>query len=340
MRWREWLGVGERRWKKAPDEEVQPAKTLWDWLQLLVVPAILIGVTFAWSAAQTRNNNKRDDRRIAADRAAAETARQDATLQAYLDQMSGLMLNNKLLISEESDPVRQVARTITLTTLRRLDKKRKAEVVRFLYEAKLLRAGIPRVVLTDADLSHVDLVGADLERVNLSNADLGGAHLTGAVLPGAHFENADLRGAHLEDAYCEEANLQGAQLEGAHLEHPNLRFAHLPVAELGHAHLEHAELLFAYLWGADFRRADLSDADLEGADFENTRLGGANLRSANLVSVKNLDLGVFIDGLRPDQQKAFLNSQKKFLDSLSRQELAKFNLTPDKLAKFRREAKA
>jgi hypothetical protein len=34
---------------------VQPAKTLWDWLQLLIVPAILIGVTFAWSATQTRN---------------------------------------------------------------------------------------------------------------------------------------------------------------------------------------------------------------------------------------------------------------------------------------------
>ena len=59
MRWRQWLGVGERRWKKAPDEEVQPAKTLWDWLQLLIVPAILIGVTFAWSATQTKSNKKR-----------------------------------------------------------------------------------------------------------------------------------------------------------------------------------------------------------------------------------------------------------------------------------------
>jgi hypothetical protein len=72
--WRAWTGVGERRWKKAPDEEVQPPKTLWDWLQLLIVPAILIGVTFAWSAMQTRSDNKREDRRIAADRAAAEEA--------------------------------------------------------------------------------------------------------------------------------------------------------------------------------------------------------------------------------------------------------------------------
>ena len=109
MSWRESLGVGERRWKKAPDEEVQPAKTLWDWLQLLIVPAILIGVTFAWSATQTRSDNKREDRRIAADRAAAEEARQDATLNGYLEQMSDLMLN-KTLPSSKRERCGQVGR--------------------------------------------------------------------------------------------------------------------------------------------------------------------------------------------------------------------------------------
>ena len=47
IRWREWLGIGGRRWKKAPDEEVRAAKALCDWLQLLIVPAILVAVTFA-----------------------------------------------------------------------------------------------------------------------------------------------------------------------------------------------------------------------------------------------------------------------------------------------------
>ena len=64
------------------------------------MPAILIGVTFAWSATQTRSDNRREDKRIDADRAAAEKARQDATLEAYLDEMSGLMLDKKLLSSE------------------------------------------------------------------------------------------------------------------------------------------------------------------------------------------------------------------------------------------------
>src|SRR3954447_19843647 len=138
MRWREWLGVGERRWKKAPDEEVQPAKTLWDWLQLLIVPAILVAVTFAWSATQTRSDNRREDRRLAADRTGAERVRQDKTPNDYIRQVSDLMLNKKLLSSRPDDSVRSVARTLTLTTLRRLDGARKGEVVRFLHEARLI----------------------------------------------------------------------------------------------------------------------------------------------------------------------------------------------------------
>src|SRR3954452_15352395 len=105
MRWR-WLGGGERRWQKAPEEEVQPAKTMWDWLQLLIVPAILVGVTFVWSASQTRSDNRRAGR-----------VRQDTTLNDYISQMSDLMLTKKLLSSKSNDAVRSVARTVTLTTL-------------------------------------------------------------------------------------------------------------------------------------------------------------------------------------------------------------------------------
>src|SRR5206468_9927584 len=139
-------------------------------------PAILIGVTFAWSASQTKSDNKRDDRRIAADRAAAEGARQDATLQAYLDQMSSLMLNRKLLTSKPDSAVRAVTRTVTLTTLRRLNGERKAEVVRFLYEAKLLVGDVPRVRPDSADLRDAHLERAGLRRANFIGADLSRAH--------------------------------------------------------------------------------------------------------------------------------------------------------------------
>jgi uncharacterized protein YjbI with pentapeptide repeats len=315
MDWR-----GRTALSKTAGEEIQPAKTLWDWLQLLIVPAILIGVTFAWSFSQTRSDNKREDRRIAADRVAAEQVRQDATLQTYLDQMSGLMLHEKLLTSEKFDAVRAVARTVTLATLRRLDGERKVEVVHFLYEAGLVDKRDSRVSLFGADL-----VGAPLKDAHLVFADLEGANLVGANL-----ESADLR-----DARLGWAHLEGANLEDADFGNANLRMAYLVGANLGGA----------YLVGTNLEHADLGNARLKGAHFKGAHLRGAHLKGAHLEGAhledaKNLNLGRFIAGLPLQKQKAFLDSEKVFLDSLSPEELARFNLSPEQLARLRREAHA
>ena len=303
MRWRDWIGVGERRWRKAPDEEVQPAKTLWDWLQLLIVPAILIGITFVWSYTQTRNENKRDDRRIAADRAAAEQARQDTTLQAYLDEMSRLMLEKSLLKSKRMSPVQAVARTVTLTTLRRLDGERRGEVLRFLWEAGL-------IVFATVRLENADFAGANLE-----HAPLGASYMRRVVLRGAN-----LKGALMQRDFLQEADLSGADLEGADL----------GGAYLGGANLEGANLKRAAAYRANFAGANFSGADVDGANFE-----FANLRGAN-----GLDLAHFTTELPLERQRAFLDSEQAFLDSLSPGELAKFNLSPEKLASLRKAADA
>lgn len=308
MGWREWLGVGERRWKKAPDEEVLPAKTLWDLLQLLVVPVILIAISFAWSAAQTRNDNKRDDRRIAADQAAAEEARQDATLQAYLSEMSRLMLDKKLLDSDPTDAaVRDVADTVTLTTLRRLDGERKGDVVRFLHDAFLLKYPDPNApsdpiqTLPPIPVAIVRLEGADLTGANLKHANLYGSNLAGANL--------------------KHANLEGADLSGVNLSHANLSGA-----KLGGADMLDVDVSTANLAGADLRAADLTDANLWQA------------KHLNLEGALNVDLDQFINGtLNHGERERFLGEQWKFLASLSPSELAKFNLTPKKLAELRRE---
>src|SRR5688572_29282203 len=125
-RW-DWLGLTEKRWHKEPDEELRPAKTAWDWLQMAVVPVVLVVIALAFNASQSARDRERDLQ-----------ARQDATLETYLGRMSDLMLERKLLSSEENADVRAVARTMTLTTLRRLDGDRKLEVFEFLSEAHLI----------------------------------------------------------------------------------------------------------------------------------------------------------------------------------------------------------
>jgi Pentapeptide repeats (8 copies) len=271
MRWRDWLGVGERRWPKDADEEVlRPAKTLWDWLQLLIVPVILVGVSLWWSSSQ----NSRDKSR-------AEQVRQDTALSDYIQRMSGLMLHEKLLTAKPPNPLSGqpalavIARTVTLTTLRLLDGERRGKVVLFLREASLIinQDSGPRVWLKDADLSGADLTFADLRGADLSGAALRGADLTDADLRGADLPRANLFQAALRGAFLRDADLTGATLTGAYLTFADLRGADLPDATLS---------------GAFVTGADLEDADLRGADLTGATLTGADLTDAKLRGAKGL----------------------------------------------------
>jgi uncharacterized protein YjbI with pentapeptide repeats len=232
--------------------EVRPAKTLWDWLQLLGVPVALASLAFLFTNAQSVR-----DRRRAAD------AERENTLRTYLAQMSDLMLDRKLLRSRPGADVRNVARTTTLTAVRRLDGARRGVVVRFLAEAHLLRQKDKgaRVLVASANLAHADLAYASLSDVNLRAANLRGANLRGAYLGGATLGFASLRGANLTTAILRDADLSLADLGGADLGR----------ADLGRANLVAASLRGANLRGADLRGADLRGAHLDGADLRGAR---------------------------------------------------------------------
>ena len=128
---------------------VQPAKTLWDWLGLLVVPAVLAigGYLFARSENQRMRENADQQRTL--DRELADERRQDDMLQAYLDEMSQLLTDKErpLHRAELGDYLSTVARARTITALSRLDAKRKGSLIQFLYEAGLINRGHPLVSL-------------------------------------------------------------------------------------------------------------------------------------------------------------------------------------------------
>jgi uncharacterized protein YjbI with pentapeptide repeats len=243
-----------------------PTKTLWDWLQLLVIPLVLAIGGFLFNQTQQRR-----------EQAIADEDRQEAALQSYLDRMAELLVVHKISTSKPEAPERDVARARTLTVLRRLgtDGSRKAGVLQFLYESGLIQAPDPIISLAGAELTLIQWVSANLVWANLGGAHLGGAHLGGANLVGANLGGADLGGAdlggahlggaHLGGAYLGGADLRGADLRGAYLERANLRGANLGGADLGGAHLVGANLGGANLGGADLGGANLGGANLEGA---------------------------------------------------------------------------
>jgi uncharacterized protein YjbI with pentapeptide repeats len=289
-------------------------KTLWDWLQLLIVPVVLslITVVFAWQ--QDIRQDQIESKRANAERELARERAQDEALQAYLSQMGSLLLEKDLRKSAKDSEVRSLARARTLTVLSRLDSARKERLLQFLYEAGLLHKEKPVIDLTGADLSGIDLRNNNLSGggafsnnhtglfavpLRPSNAaNLSGASLSDANLERASLDYTDLSKADLSDAYLSKAELGGADLSSAYLSKADLSNARLAGANLTFAVLKDADLSKAHLTkeagespGSDSlpsvlqplaRNVDLTLANLKNADLSDANLSGANLSYANL----------------------------------------------------------
>jgi uncharacterized protein YjbI with pentapeptide repeats len=264
--------------------EIPSRKTWWDWLQfiiqllaLIAIPVVIAVGTAEFSNQQNQTslqiaqNNRQNDLKIADDQ------QQEATLKAYLDDMTTLLLDKKLGSQAVTDQAAVVARERTLITLRRLGADRNKILLQFLQYAHLIGVKNSVIDLSNVDLSNDNLRGANLRGVNLSGANLSGAHLSGADL-----SFVDLSGAHLSGADLSGATLLYANLSGADLLKTNLSGADLNDATLLKADLSGADLSGAQLFNADLSGADLSGADLSGADLSGATLIQATLSNANL----------------------------------------------------------
>jgi uncharacterized protein YjbI with pentapeptide repeats len=220
---------------------------LWDWLQLLVVPLALAGIALVFSLVQSdreqkaenaRKNRELDiaakaraqDAQIAAKARAqdaqiaararaqdvqmAADTRRDEALTAYLRRMEDLTLQHHLT-SRPSKDVTLLARTLTLTVLRRLDGRRKVHVIQYLADAGLIRHRSRPVSLAGADLRDLDMRNMVLAHrgnvfISLFHTDLRRADFRRANLFHVNLEQADLRGANFERAALNGVDLRGA----------------------------------------------------------------------------------------------------------------------------------
>lgn len=268
-----WTGFGSY------NEELNGprSKTLWDWMELLLVPVGLALAGYWFTKVQ-----KTTELEIA-----LKNQRQQS-LESYLDRIKELILVRGLGPNAYPE-VNKLATTLTLNILRELNEERNRQVVQFLQESELLETRWRGVIkLSKADLSNIDLNGANLLKVNLfkailCDANLSGANLNNADLRETKLERANLRKAKLYLAVMEHAKLAGADLREANLRDVDLTFAKLPNANLRYAILRRAKLPKTDLSAAKLKGADLSHANLFNANLEQANLFKANLKHANLT---------------------------------------------------------
>jgi uncharacterized protein YjbI with pentapeptide repeats len=265
-------------------------KSGWEYLEILsalAIPIVLAAAGFWFTKQQdqrqqqienqrAQREQKIENQRAQAERTIQQQNAQDAALQAYLDQMNTLFLEEDLSDAK----VQTLLRARTLTVLERLDPSRKTQVMQFLSEAELVTnvdgrepiIALDGASMSNADLSFLDLRGALMTGANLSDADLSDANLSNALLGMANLSDANLSDANLSDAMLINADLSGANLSGATPINADLSDADLRSANLKNAYLSDANLNDAVLSNAVLSNADLSYAEVTQEQLDQARL--------------------------------------------------------------------
>lgn len=212
-------------------------KRVWDLLVVLGVLLVGAAAGYWFSAHQQYALQQEIDHELAKLDQEGQPPQDAVTLQAYLDQMSQLLLDKDLHTSDADSEVQQLARARTLAMVSNRNAESNRSITRFLTDMDLVKGSdsvrlLSQAYLADADLGGAFLPAADLNTSLLRGANLRGALLTSANLSAAVLSDADLRKANLQYANLEEADLTDADLTGVDLTQANLNNARVTAEQL------------------------------------------------------------------------------------------------------------
>lgn len=184
-------------------------KLLWDWLDLLLVPLIL--VLGAFFLENSRRKSELDTE--------ADNQRQ-VILDNYFEKVFHVVSETNESILEISQTNRYLIRSRTLSALRQLDGHRKAVVLQFLYELGLIGKD-PVIVLNGADFTNsyldnctlmsCELRGGDFSGSSIREANLRGADLCACNFTNVDFSKTDMTGSNLEQSIIVKAIFDGVE---------------------------------------------------------------------------------------------------------------------------------
>lgn len=190
--WADCTGFAEYTGNVPKDDR---GKTLWDWMELLIIPVVLAFGAFFFNKSERDNDRKIAEERIKSEQRVALDRQREITLQSYLDKMTELLLreNGGLRESPSNSEVRIVARTRTLTTIRSLDGIRKGLIIQFLYEADLIGCRNTILILNEANLTGIDLQKAFLFSAQINYASMESANFSYSNLARVDFSFNNLQ---------------------------------------------------------------------------------------------------------------------------------------------------
>lgn len=265
-----YLGFSKFSYKLDDNEFFIPAKTLWDWLELLIIPIALVLGGYFLNRSEKRLEIKLAEEKAKTDRKIAEVRNQEIILGEYFDRMSDLLIEKQIHGSESDSVVRDVARTRTLSVLRRIYPDRKAIVLKFLYESELIikkQEREPLITLKDADLQ-----GLELEKTEFFDIDLSGANLFLAKFKDVRFINSNLNDIDFSNSSVEFCFFNNVELMNSVFDFIKLNNVSFDKCNFNGFSSKAMEIINSSIINSDLSNAEIKSAEIKSVEFKNNEI--------------------------------------------------------------------
>ena len=227
-----WTGFGESKMQNG----INPNKTLWDWLDLLLIPLII--TLTGWYISRSEKNN---------DIAREKEKNQQNIRENYLKIITSLLLEHNLQNSEEGDVVRSVAKAHTTTFLRNADNTRRGIILQFLYESDLI-----------SENPIIDLLGVKLNSCHFDKIKLINIEITGAYFRECSFVKSNLENS----IFC------ASNFSGSNLSYSNLKNVDFTYCDMIDTEIIGVDLRQAKIEGVDFTNANLKESTISKKQYD------------------------------------------------------------------------
>ena len=225
-----WTGFGESTKK----DDIVAAKTLWDWLDLLIIPAVIAIIGWSYNKADKTKTRRSEEEKA-----------QNETLNLFIQKLT-ILVTEKNLLNDTSGQIKAIARTTINLSFNCLNGERKGQALQFLYESNLIDnqpiinlvgSNLRNIVLDEIVLSKSEIRGAyfnnaSLLDTNLNEANLIGCDFTKANLSGSLTRNLDLSYSDLTEAKLMNMDLTTVNFEGVTLTKANLKGSKITKCQL------------------------------------------------------------------------------------------------------------
>ncbi|WP_020412912.1 pentapeptide repeat-containing protein [Microbulbifer variabilis] len=299
-------------------------RSLWDWLQLLIVPVVLLIGGWYLSDLIERRQEKSEDKKY-----------QRTELRHYLDAMNKLLVDYDLkcvdyafseycisLSDKDKERVNsayQSAMAMTASVIHILDGPLNSLVLSYLSKikikklitdgdvfrglslkkAKLFRLKLDNINLSDADLSQINMYTSSLNSGNLSKVNFSRAVISDTTFNDALFLNVDFSQATIIDSSFDGAKIGDFIMDirfensfkEANIYNTGFEGAAIVGADFSGAKIESVSFDRAFMYGdTSFSKASVSytsfkEADVSNVNFSNALVSHANFKEAKIETV-------------------------------------------------------